>query len=214
MRLPNVGDQFDRTPGYRADGALASGSAPQLILPASLSRSSFLIQNTSSAIMWIEMGSARAHATLTNGVVTGVTIDNAGFNFTNPPVVRFEGGGNAGNSSYLGIGQPGAPSPNSSLNAGRPATGHAVMTGSAGNLSVASITIDDGGAGYVCPPYVFIFNSDLDPNGCADPSAGSGSGFQLYPGQSLYEAHSVVATDQIAVFCATISSTYFCRYTT
>lgn len=210
MRLPNVGDQFTRTPGYRADGSIASASLPQLILPSSLSRSSLLLQNTSSAIMWVEMGSARAHATITGGVVTSITIDNAGFNFTKPPVIELLGGGNAGNSTYLGLGQPGAPSPNSQLTPGRPAKAHAVLSGGVVN----SIVVDDGGAGYAIAPYVFIINSDLDPYGCADPSANSGSGFQLYPGQSLYEAHSVVVTDPIALFCATISSSYFCRYTT
>lgn len=168
MKIVGASGQVAAHPLYYAD-AVMTGSA-QLVLARSQARCFLMFQNTGSHAMYVEIGSARAHATLTSGAVSSVTVDNAGFNFTKPPVVRFLGGGNAGNSAYAGLGQPGGASPNSSLTAGRPAQARAVLTTGA----VTSIVVDDGGAGYVTAPYVLIFNDDLDPNGAAIPSATSG----------------------------------------
>ncbi|HEY4355961.1 MAG TPA: hypothetical protein VGN16_09455 [Acidobacteriaceae bacterium] len=215
MKLVGAGDQHKRDFTYWADGSIASITLPQLVLPEHTSRSSLFFQNTSSAIMWIGMGSARATCSLTSGVVTSVTITNGGFNFTKPPIVHFLGGAVApafgqhpANTSYVGAAGPGFPSPQS------PARGRAVLTGSA----VTSVAIDNGGSSYVATPYVFMQNSDLDPNGCFDPSATqsgvAGSGFQLYPGQSMTWNGTVMTTDALAVFCATLNSTFSCGWTT
>lgn len=215
MKITNTGDQHVRHQTFHADGLIASATLPQLVLPEHSSRSLFFFQNTSSAIMWIGIGSARATCTISNGVVNAVTVTNAGFGFTRVPSVRFLGGGTLvqegvipANSSYVGAGGPGFPSPNTR------ATGQAVLTGGA----VSSVSINNPGSGYVKPPYVWIFNEGLDPNGCFDPSvaqnAVAGSGFQLYPGQSIYESHTAVTTDSISVFCATINSTFSCRWMT
>ena len=91
--------------------------------------------------MWYTFGSARAYATLTNGVVTSVTVVNAGFGFTYAPLIEFLGGGNKlRNSTNLGLGQPGGQDAPSNT-----AQAHCVMTGSAPNMSVASIVVDNGG---------------------------------------------------------------------
>jgi hypothetical protein len=214
MKLINAGGQFRRDFTYPADGTIASASLPQLVLPEHPCRSSVFLQNTSSAVMWWRFGGALATCTITNGVVQAPSIVNAGFNYTRRPKVHFYGGGIVpqsgtipANSSYVGGAGPDFPAPIA------PAKGIAVMTGSPGNLSVASISLQTGGAGYVTPPMVFIENDVLDPRGAFDPSAGGGAGFQLYPGQSIYLAHSAVPTDALAVFCATATAPFACYWT-
>jgi len=170
-----------------------------------------LLQNISDTAMYFEFGSARASATLTSGGVSACTILNAGFGFTYPPIVEFVGGGNSGNGLNLGVGYPNQNAPS------RPAKAHCVLTSDgygAGKSKISSIVIDDPGAGYAVAPYVRLINDPNDAYGCADPSLSSGSGFVLYPGQSLYEAHSVVTTDQISVWCSATTKKFFCRYTT
>lgn len=195
MKLPNSEGQTKKAFLYTADVTL-TGSA-QLVLAESQSRSSLILQNTSATdLMYIEIGCARATATLTNGTVTGVAVTNSGFGFTHPPLVRFMGGGYNGNSSYKGLNQPGGPGPNSAKGlVGRPARAHAVLT----TGSVSSIVIDDPGAGYAVAPYVLLINSDLDPFGCATPSATSGI---VLPAGGFPIAFNgtVTPTDSIAVF--------------
>jgi hypothetical protein len=204
MRMPGSRGQLGLRDAltYRADGTIASGSAPQLILPEAPERCFLDWQNLSGVNMWLEFGSARAHAVLTNGIVTSVVMDNVGFGFTLPPRIEFLGGGTAGIIGYSGSGQPGSPAPS------KHAKGHALLSGG----TVGSIVIDDGGAKYQNAPYVRITNDPKDPFGCADPSIGGGTGRLMFPGASLYDAHISVPTDQMAVFCGTATSPFFCRY--
>jgi hypothetical protein len=195
--------------GFRSDGSIASGTAPQLILPEHSSRSSLLLQNTSAESMWVEFGGARATASLSGTAVSGFTITNPGFNYTLPPTVDLLGGG--GQAPSVGGTGPNYPSPQASYGANfRPAKAHAVLTGGA----VSSIVIDDPGLGYLSAPFVLMRNRVIDPNGCADPSNGGGSGMLLQPFQWLHEVGLVMVTDPIAVFCATVGATFFCRFTT
>ena len=87
------------------------------------------------------------------------------------------------------------------------------MTGSAPNLSVASITIDDPGAGYVIAPYVFIMNSDLDPYGCALPSATNGMLMTSNSAPYILNGTSCF-TDAVAVFGATTGQAFLARWMT
>jgi hypothetical protein len=169
--------------------------------------------------MYVEIGTGGATCTIATGAVNAITVVNAGFGFSNPPLVRFYGGGNAyGNSSYTGLAQPGGPDPNSVASAsntiqplGKPARAHCVMTGSAPNQSISSITIDYGGAGYVIAPYVMIRNSDLDPNGAAVPSNGvgilltAGGGFKEYNG-------TMCPTEPVAIWGNTTGQAFTCRW--
>jgi hypothetical protein len=206
MRFPGVKGQFGtRDLTFRADGTIASISAPQLVLPEQWQRSYLKFQNVSNNIMYVEFGSARAHATLTSGAVTAVTVDNGGFGFTLPPNVEFLGGGGGGNTTRVGTLDPFGPAPQEY---GKPAQAHAVLTAGV----VTSIVIDDPGSNYLVAPYVRLTNNPLDFIGCADPSLNSGTGCILYPGDWLTDEHMSVPTDQMAVFCATISSPFFCRY--
>ena len=209
--LPNFRGQTNLIQGFRFDGTTASAVAPQLILPYASPRSSLSIQNTSANVLWLEFGSARATATVSNGSVTAVTVVNGGFGFTYPPLVTFMGGSaDPGNGWFLGIGYPGHPAPS------RPAQAHAVLTAGV----VTSIVVDDGGLGYsnnanpLSAPYVLLTNDPQDPFGCASPyGGGSGSGYKLAAGATWYEAYSLVPTEQVAVWGATGPSTYACRIT-
>ena len=158
--------------------------------------------------MYVGIGSATATATISGGVVTGCTVTNAGFGFSKPPVIRFFGGGNtAFNPTYIGSAAPSAMSPNNGAQA------HCVMTGSAPNQTVSSIVVDFGGANYAIAPQVFIFNSDLDPNGCADPSLNSGNGIYLAAaGGSVFFNGTSCPTDSVSLFCGTISQPFTCKY--
>ena len=165
--------------------------------------------------MSIEFGAGAATAVLTNGVVTSVTVTNAGLNFTKPPRLRFLGGGqpevtssnnpvsNVVNPSYVGLSQPNAPAPSNI------ATALAVLSG-AYPATIASITVTNGGSGYIIPPYVQVSNSDLDPNGVAAPSATVG--IQLAAGVSIRFDATMCPTDPVSVWGATLGQTFVCRW--
>jgi len=202
-RVVGFCEQQVLTPVYRADGVVAAGGTPQLILPRAAPRSSLLIQNTSASdTIEIEFGCARATATISGGKVVSVSVTNGGFGFTYAPTVVFLGGGNMLNGRDLGLGYPnqGAPS--------NVATAHCILTAGA----VSSIVIDNPGSGYDCAPYVQLLNDPNDNYGCAAPSAVSG--FKLAPGASLYQAYNVVTTDAVAVYGPTTGNSWFCQYTT
>lgn len=202
-RIVGFSEQQVLTPVYRADGTIATGGTPQLILPRAAPRSSVLIQNTSASdSIFIEFGSARATATVSGGKVTNITITNAGFGYTYAPVVRFLGGGNILNGRDLGLGYPDQYSPSNV------ATAHCVLSGG----TISSIVIDNAGSGYDCAPYVQLLNDPNDNYGCAAPS--TTSGYKLTAGSSIYQAYNIVTTDAIAVYGPNGGNSWFCQYTT
>jgi hypothetical protein len=212
MKLTGSSEQAVYHYLYRADGSIATGGTPQLVLGRSVARSHLLFQNTSNGPLWIEIGTGAATATLSNGGVASVSVVNAGFGFSAPPLVRFFGGGNAyGNTSFTGSSQPNFPGPNSVGPAGRIARARCVMTGSAPSMSISSIVVDDPGAGYVIAPYVAILNSDLDPNGAAAPADGVGIFMNASAAPLIYNG-TVCPTDPVAVWGATTGQTFTCRW--
>ncbi len=210
MYFQNTKAQVRSDPIYDASGVIASGGT-QLVLPVHQSRAHFFFQNNGSHAMWLEFGSARATATITNGAVSSIAVTNAGFNFTYPPIVRFAGGGDAGNSQFLGLNQPGGEGPNSKLIQASPATAHCTLTSSAVSLNkVNTIVVDEGGSGFVIAPYVFIMNSELDPYGCAVPS--SGVGIQLASsGGNIWYNGTACPTDSVSVF-GTAADAFTCKW--
>lgn len=220
MYLPNTASQSGFHPSFRADGSISSGSAGQLVLPRGLSRAMIMVMNISTAAMYLEHGCARAHATISAGAVNTVVMDNVGFNFTIPPIVQFAGGFGPivpGPSGWTGRGLIGSASPSGFNLTGataitnRPAAGTAVLSGG----TVASITIIDGGAGYVNPPEIILTNHPDDPFGCADPSVGSGSGILLGGSGGFYYINgSALWTDAVAIYCATTTSKFTVEYMT
>ncbi len=208
--LPQIKNQVTTIQLFDKSNTIATGGTAQLLMPISYQRSSLILQNISDTNMYVEFGGARAAATLTSGAVSSIAITNSGFNYTLPPKVIFYGGGNTGNNlnnpNFLSAGLPDYPAP---VNM---ASGHCVMTGSAGNLSVASITIDNPGSGYAIAPLIYLQNDPLDPSGVATPSATSGYAL-LANGGSLTFNGSVCPTDQISVFCATTGKAYTAKFT-
>lgn len=204
MKFPGIASQQSHHPLYTADGSAPATAGGVLVLQRSVSRSYLYLQNNGTNALWFEFGSARAHAVITNGVVTSVVVDNAGQGFSFPPRIQFDGGAANGLSGYTGLNQPEAMSPSAR------ATAHCVMTGTAPNMSIASIVVDNGGSGYVSIPYVYIRNDDKDTNGVAIPSVGSG--FQLTTGQSLIWNGATCPTDQISVIAATGATAFTARY--
>lgn len=201
MKLVSAGLQQVRHPLYDASGTITTGGTPQLVLAQSQARSFLLLGNNSAGDLLFEIGSARATSTISNGAVTGFTITNAGFGFTVPPVVRLLGGGNAGNSSFLGLNQPNGAAPSNV------ATAVAVLTGGA----VSGFTITNPGSGYVKAPYVFIFNSDLDPYGAAVPSATTGILIKSGSPPVIFNG-TCCPTDPVAVFGATTGAAFTCKW--
>lgn len=191
-----------RHPMYDASGAITTGGTAQLILPERPMCSMFVVQNISDTAMYLEIGSARATATITSGVITSIAVTNAGFGFTVPPIIEFLGGGSSiKNPNYLAAGQPGFESPSNVAKA------HCVLT----TGTVSSIVVDSGGANYVNAPYVWIRNSQQDPFGCATPSTTSGIALQANGG-SYYVNGTATTTDSLAIFCATTAKRFTCKW--
>jgi hypothetical protein len=214
MYLQGTANQAGPHFRYRADGTIASATLPQLILPQSRTRTTFLFLNNSTVAMWIEIGPARAHAVMTGGSVTSVVfntqgLDNAGFNYTKPPIVRALGGDGKlvtptswpGNKGQVTTDVPSGP-------VSRPAIISATISGG----HITGFTITDPGAGYVNAPELYLENDPYDPFGCADPSVGGGSGFLIQPGGSIGSDSTACDTSAIAVFCGTAGSPFACAY--
>lgn len=205
MQLPNTRGQKYRDLTYDASGTIASGGTAQLILPERLSTSFMMIQNISDTTMYFQFGCGFATASLTNGVVSSVAVVDAGAGFTYAPVIEFLGGGQGGNGLFQGPGQPGYQSPSN------PATAVCNMTGSAGNLSISTISVTHGGSRYIKAPYVQITNDPKDPNGYGVPSATRG--FALVAnGGSLVLNGTACTTDPLSVFCASSSKAFTCKW--
>jgi hypothetical protein len=217
MYLPNTAMQSGLHRAFRADGSIAS-SSPLLILPQAVSRSMLMVQNISANVMYLEHGCARAHATISGGVVNTITMDNVGFGFTLPPTVQFLGGFGptiAGPAGWNGKGQNGYPQPTGFNTTGTTvltnahAKGVAVLSGG----TVASITILFGGYGYINPPEIILTNHPDDPFGCADPSVSSGTGVYLAASGGAYYINGTSTwTDAVALYCATSTSKFTAEY--
>lgn len=205
MYLPGSPSQLARHYTYNASGTITTGGTPQVVIPEHRSRASFLFVNISDTAMYLEIGAGFATSTISNGVVTAINVTNAGFGFSQAPTVTLYGGGNPNDPSAVTPGQPGYSSPS------RRATAQAVMTGSAPNMSIASINVTNGGSGYVAAPYVFIHNNLRDPVGAAIPSATNGILIAANGGSYAVNG-STCTTDPISVFCVTTGKAYTCKF--
>lgn len=210
--LVGLRGQFYKDPLFDASGTIANVSVAQLIVPLANSRTSLYLQNNSTSPMYFEFGPARASATLTNGAVSAVNVTNAGFGYSLPPTVTFLSGswGSSGSPiatpTYSTVGLPDYASPSNVAQA------HCVMSGSAPNMSVGSIVIDNPGAAYAYPPKVILTNNPLDPYGCAAPSTNAGITLAAGSPPLIFNG-SLCPTDQISVFCSAANVNFACKYT-
>lgn len=206
--LVGYSGQFVKTHLFDVSGTIASGGTPQLILPVGLCRASFSIQNISDTAMYLAIGAPPATCTLSSGGVSTVTVGNAGFGYSMAPTVHFYGGANdnrAALPAYTFPTTPDYPAPSAIASA------RCVMTGSAPNMTISSIVVDNPGAGYAYPPFVFLQNRGLDPFGCSIPSVTNG--ILLAASGGSYTANgSVATTDQMSLFCATTGKAYTCKF--
>jgi hypothetical protein len=193
---------------FDVSGTITNGGTPQLLLPVALNRTSLIIQNISDTAMYISLGAPPATASLTSGAVSSVSVGNAGFGYSMAPTVHFYGGTNSNRNSspaYTLSGLPDYPAPSS------PATAVCVMSGSAPNMTISSITVTSGGSGYAYPPFVFLQNRSLDPYGCSIPSATNGI-LLAASGGSYTSNGTICTTDQIGIFCATSGKAFTCKF--
>ncbi len=202
MQLVGSRGQLVRDFLYDASSTITTGGTPQIVLPEHASRTHLFIQNISTGNLFVEFGGARAHATLTSGVVTSITMDNVGFGYTLAPEVIFLGGGDLKkNPTYLCPGLAGNVSPS------LPAAGTAVLSSG----TVASVTITNGGANYVKAPYVFLRSRLEDPYGTAIASATNGVELASGGGSIFYNG-TATPTDAISIFGATTGQQFTCKY--
>lgn len=193
---------------FDVSGTITSGGTPQLLLPVSLNRSSLIIQNISDTAMYLSIGAPPATCAISSGAVSSVTVGNAGFGYSMAPNVLFYGGTNSNRNSsptYALSGLPDYPAPSS------PASAVCVMSGSAPNMTISSITVTNGGSGYAYPPFVFLQNRSLDPFGSSIPSATNGI-LIAASGGSYTSNGTVCTTDQISLFCATTGKAFTAKF--
>jgi hypothetical protein len=192
MQLPNTGNQTGAANLFAVDSTITTGGTSQRILSRSISRSYLFIQNISTGPLFVEIGDARATATLTLGAVSSLTVTNGGFGYTRVPQVFLFGGGYA------------TPA--------HPAAVHAVLAGGI----VTSFVIDDPGVAYGTAPGVFIVGDFLDPHGVADPYfSSSNSGFRLGPnGGNLEWNGTVCPTAPVSIWGATTGQAFTLRWMT
>lgn len=200
-QFPNL-NQATR-PLYNFSGAC--GASAQLLLPIWQTRSYFLFSNTSSHDMTLLFGGATATATLTSGVISSFSVTNAGFGYTYPPLVKFFGGGYppngvAAGTEGVGWAAIGAPPPTTS---NLPAA-KAVLSGGA----VASITVLNGGSGFVTAPLVYLENDPRDPVGAAIPT--STVGILIKAGSAPFIMSAEFCTNAQVSLIGTQNDTFAC----
>lgn len=200
MKWQGIAGQQRQDFYYDASGTIASGGTAQLMLSQSKSRSHLMIINNSIGVLNIQFGIPPATAVLTSKAVTSVTVPDAGFGFLVPPAVLFLGGGNANDPASQGATMPDWPPP----------TNAARATATIANGTISSITISNGGANYLAPPYVAIVPDRTDPTGVGTASAAT---FPLLPnGGNVYFNGPVCPTDAISIWGATTGQAYVVKW--
>lgn len=196
--------------------SITTGGTAQLLIPQDPLRYYLMIQNTSDTVMRVGVGGATATASLTSGVVSSISVTNAGMGFSYAPLVRFIGGGypstpNPSPGSLWSEGVGGGLGPFQGPYQGRVAAAVCVMTGSAPNMTISSVLVQDGGAGYIAAPTIYLQNDPRDPVGCYAPSATVGTYIAASGGSRTWQ-NCAVTTDAFSIFCATTGKTFECEF--
>ena len=174
---------------------IAMGGTAQIVVPQQPRRTFLQIENISNEILYFGLGPALAHATISGGKVTAVTVDNGGLGYSIPPVVEFLGG--LVDGDYQSVPQAGYPF--------KPAQAVATISGGA----VTAITVIDGGYGYLVAPRVYLYNG-LPALGGGAMLPANGVGLALVPaGSATYD--NGVPWSAVAVWGATLGSAFVCQ---
>lgn len=188
MLLPGSRQQLQLDDFLDFSGTIAVGGTPQLLLPQQPRRAYLLFQNTSSANLVLEIGPARATATISGGQVTGISVANAGLGYTVAPLVQVLGGLTTGDYQS-------APS--------NVASATAAISGGA----VSSITVSNPGAGYLVAPTIFLLNPLPSLGGGAAIPAAT-TGIVVAAGGTFLMDSTAVVTSAVAVFGATLAQSF------
>lgn len=193
---------------YDCSGTIITGGTPQLCIPQRKSCTKLVIQNLSSGALAISFGVLPATATLTNGVLTALTVNDAGFGFQVPPTVLIMGGGNANDPASKGATAPDWPTPYNV------ATAVAVLgTSAISGLQINSFTITNPGSGYLAKPYVRIVPDRTDPTGVGLPSLTAGGSYLLSAsGGNYYDNGTACPTTAISIIGATTGQAYTAKW--
>jgi hypothetical protein len=206
LQLVGSRDQAQQDFYFDASGTIIAGGTAQLLLPQRKSCSHLVIVNNSTGALVVQFGVLPGIATLTGGVVSSVSVPDAGFGFKAAPDIEFLGGGASNDPTTFGATMPGWPAPFN------PARGIAVMgTSTLGGLQINSISVTFGGSGYLAPPYVMIRPRRTDPTGVGIPSAAAGIPLTASGGSYSINGTSC-PTDAIAIWGATTSQAFACKW--
>jgi hypothetical protein len=196
-----IDDYFDYS------NTITTGGTAQLCLPQRKSCSKLVIANISNGILLIQIGVMPATATIANGTVSAVSVNDAGFGFQCPPDVFFLGGGNANDPVSYGATMPGWPTPN------HQAQGRAIMGASAiSGKQINSIEIDNPGSGYTSAPFVYVRAARHDPTGVGLAANASGSIPLAANGGAYYVNGTACPTTAISIYGATTGQAYTVKW--
>lgn len=206
MYLPgSAGQSAAQHDFYDFSGTIATGGTAQLLLPQRKSCTHLIIANLSNGTMFLQFGLRRSTAAISSGAVSTITLVDAGFGFQVAPAIELLGGGVAGDPATKGATMPGWPAPF------RPAQATPIMQASAiSGLEIASITVNDGGAGYLVAPYVFVRADRTDPTGVGLPT--SGAGVPILPGEKLIWNGTACPTSAISILGPDTSAAYTVKW--
>lgn len=168
---------------------ITAGGTAQLALPQQIRRAYLSITNNSAGGLTVGIGPAIAHATISGGALTAITVDNGGVGYVVAPKVRIFGGLTQGNYGE---------SP--------PHVATAYATISAG--VVTTVAVDDPGAGYAVAPLIYLENA-LPQLGGGAWTPGASSGVQIAPGETwILSGPLMVPASAVAIFGATTAQAF------
>lgn len=185
-------------------GTITSGGAAQILLPQQMGRVAFYFANNSSANLTIQIGPPPVSITLTNGVITAVSVSDNGLGWLFPPTVELLGGVFTGNFNV----QPG--SPNSLAGGNWPGQPAQIIANAISGGALNGFSIVNGGSGYKVAPTARLVNQwPQGGGGAATPSATAG--MPVAPGAVIFLDSSVCPTSAINVFGGTTSQAFTCK---
>jgi hypothetical protein len=216
VAFPGIRGQTQIDDWIDFSGTITAGGTAQTVLPQQLRRLAFYFQNLSIDNMYLGFGPPRPIATLSSGTISGITMPGAagggnGRGWSVTPQVVISGGIIDGDYQQA----PGANAFGGAQAVGVPAQAHAVMTGSAPNMSVSSIVVDNPGSGYLVAPLVTLVNNapQLGGGSCLPVSGATPSGIEVVSGSGYFSMMGsfLVPASQVSVVGAATGDAFICK---